>query len=244
MKTGMSRLGGRSPSRTLAVPAVPYLRLAARGGQPVAPARARGATPDIIELTVADHERIRSLLRGDDDTARYGEDPGCPGARRGGNAGVALAGVHAYGAGAESARFVRGSVAQRRYPHWRPAGPSGCSGSDGRQHVRRPAGLRPCRDMSTAQTRRGQVRAALAARSAGRIPGPSSPGHIVDQCPARSGPARAARSRCGPNACGHQRAVVDVAAAVRARRRDSVRSPIERPPGQGARPARTTAAHD
>jgi hypothetical protein len=38
----------------------------------------------------------------------------------------------------------------------------------------------------------------LAARSAGRIPGPSSPGHVVDQRPARSGPARAARSRCGP----------------------------------------------
>jgi hypothetical protein len=83
MKTGMTRLGGRSPSRTLAVPAVPYLRLAARGGQPVAPARARGATPDIIELILADHERIRRLLRGDDDTARYREDPGCPGARPG-----------------------------------------------------------------------------------------------------------------------------------------------------------------
>jgi len=84
MKTGMTRLGGRSPSRRLAVSAVPCLRLAARGGQPVAPARARGATPDIIELILADHERIRRFLRGDDDTARYGEHPGCPRARPGG----------------------------------------------------------------------------------------------------------------------------------------------------------------
>jgi hypothetical protein len=164
----------------------------------VAAARARGATPDIIELILADHGRIRRLLRGDDDTARYGEDPGRPRARPGGNAGAALAGVHTCRAGAGSARVVRGFAAQRRDPRRRPARPSGCSGSDGRRHASRPAGLRPWRDMSTAQTRRGQVRAALAARSAGRLPGPSSPGHIVDQRPARSGPARAARSRCGP----------------------------------------------
>ena len=183
MKTEITRLGGRPPSRTLAVRAVPYRRLAARGGQPVAPAWARGAAPDIIQLILADHERIRRLLRGDD-TARYGEDPGCPGARPAGNAGAALAGIHACRAGAGSARIVRGSAAQRRDPH-RPAGASGCSGSDVRRHALRPAGLRPCRDMSTAQTRRGQVRAALAARSAGRIPDPSSPGHIADQRPAR-----------------------------------------------------------
>ena len=67
MKTGMTRLSGRSPSRPLAVPAVPYRRLAARGGQPVAPARAKGAAPDIIELILAGHERIRWLLRGDDE---------------------------------------------------------------------------------------------------------------------------------------------------------------------------------
>jgi len=112
MKTGMTRLGGRSPSRTLAVPAVPYLRLAARGGQPVAPARARGATPDIIELILADHERIRRLLRGDDDTARYREDPGCLGARPGGNAGAALAGVHACRAGAERCSRFRCTAAR------------------------------------------------------------------------------------------------------------------------------------
>ena len=128
MKTGMTRLGRRSPSRTLAVPAVPYLRLAARGGQPVAPARARGAAPDIIELILADHDRIRRLLHGGDDAARYGEDPGCPGARSRGNAGAALAGVHACRAGAGSARVVRGSAAERRDRHRRPAGPSGCAG--------------------------------------------------------------------------------------------------------------------
>jgi len=197
MKTGMTRLGGRSPSRTLAVPAVPYLRLAARGGQPVAPAQARGAVPDISELILADHERIRRLLRWDDDTAGYRQDPRCRRARPGGNAGAALAGVHACRAGPGSARIVRGSAAQRRDPHRRPAGPSGCSASDVRRHARRPAGRRPCRDMSTAQTRRGQV-PAVAARSAGRTPSPSSPGHIADQRPARGGPARAARSRCGP----------------------------------------------
>ncbi|GEM_PF-2843213 len=91
MKTGMTRLSGRSPSRPLAVPAVPYRRLAARGGQPVAPARAKGAAPDIIELILAGHERIRWLLRGDENAARYGDDPGCPGARPSGSAGVAAA---------------------------------------------------------------------------------------------------------------------------------------------------------
>jgi hypothetical protein len=110
MKTGTTRLGGRSPSRTRAVRAVPYLRLAARGGQPVAPARARGAAPDIIELILADRERIRRLLGWDDDTAGYREDPGCPRARPGGNAAAALAGVHACRAGAGSARIVRGSL--------------------------------------------------------------------------------------------------------------------------------------
>jgi hypothetical protein len=75
MKTGMTRLGRRSPGRTLAVPAVPYRRLATHGGQPVALGRAMDTGPDIIELIVADHERIRRLLRKDDDAAGYGEDP-------------------------------------------------------------------------------------------------------------------------------------------------------------------------
>jgi hypothetical protein len=64
--------------------------------------------------------------------------------------------------------------------------------------------------MSTAQSRRGQVRAAPAARSADLIPCPSSPGHIAGQLLARSAKARAAdhdsgqclrtsarRGRCG-----------------------------------------------
>ena len=97
MKTRMTRLGGRSPKRLLAVPAVPYQPLAARGGQPAAPARAVGAARDLVELLLTDHERIRRLLHGDDD-ARYGENPGCAGARSGGDAGAAVAGVHA-GAG-------------------------------------------------------------------------------------------------------------------------------------------------
>src|SRR5579859_2257307 len=129
MERGMTRLGRRSPSRRLAVPAVPCLQLAARGGQPAAHARAGGAVPDIIELILADHERLRRLPCWDDGTAGYGDDPACPGARPAGNAGAALAGVHARRAGAGSARMV-------------------------------------------------------AARSAGRVPGPCSPGDIADQCPA------------------------------------------------------------
>jgi hypothetical protein len=196
MKMGMTRLDGRSPSRTLAFATVPCRRLAAREGQPIAPAPARGAAPDIIELILADHKRIGRLLPANDD-ARCGEDAGCPGARPWSNARAALAGVDACRAGAESARVVRGSAAERRDPHRRPAGPSGCAASDGRRHARRPAGLRLCRNITTAQARRGQVRAALAARSAGRIPGPSSRGHRADQRPARSGPARAAGHDAG-----------------------------------------------
>ena len=78
MKTGMSRLGRRSPGRTLAVPAVQYRRLAACGGHPGAPARVRGAGPDIIELILDYRERIGRLLRKDDDAPGCGEDPGCP----------------------------------------------------------------------------------------------------------------------------------------------------------------------
>lgn len=77
MKTGMTRLGRRLSGRTLAVPTIPHRRLAARGGQRVALARARDARPDIIELILPDHQRIRRLLRNDED-AGYGENPGCP----------------------------------------------------------------------------------------------------------------------------------------------------------------------
>jgi hypothetical protein len=218
MKMGMTRLGGRSPSRMLAFPAVPHRRLAAREGRPMAPAPTRGAAPDIIELILADHKRIGRLLPDDDDAARCSEDAGCPGARPWGSACAALAGVDACRAGAESARVVRGSAAERRDPHRRPAGPSGCAESDGRRHARRPAGLRPCRDASTAKTRRGQGRATLAARSAGRVPGPSSPGHIADQCPVSEWPSYSRPITKRAHVCGHQRAVADVAAAVRARR--------------------------
>jgi hypothetical protein len=75
MKTGMTRLGRRTPGRTLAVPALPYRRLAARGGQSVAIARVRAARPDIIEPILPDHERIPRLLGKDDDPESYGEDP-------------------------------------------------------------------------------------------------------------------------------------------------------------------------
>ena len=83
MKTPMARPGRRSPRRTLAVRAVTYRRLAARGGQPVALARVMGAAPDTTELIVADHKRIRRLLGKDDDDAGHGEDPGRPGAQPG-----------------------------------------------------------------------------------------------------------------------------------------------------------------
>jgi hypothetical protein len=108
MKTGMTGLGRRSPSRPLAFPAGPFWRLASRGGQPVALAAVRGAQPDIIELILRDHERIRTLLRRDD-AAGYGEDPGCrePPTLAGG--GAATAGAHACRAGAGNARIVRGS---------------------------------------------------------------------------------------------------------------------------------------
>ena len=194
MKTGMTRLGGRSPSRTLAVPAVRYLRLAARGGQPVAPARARGPAPEIIELILADHERIRRLLRGDDDTARYREDPGCLGARPGGNAGAALAGVHACRAGAERCSRFRCTAARSASASCWPIGmlrvrwTAACSPTCWSSPM---PGHEHCPDPAVSSE-------PLAARSAGRIPGPSSPGHVVDQRPARSGPARAGRSRCGP----------------------------------------------
>jgi len=81
MKMRMTRLGGRSPSRLLAVP---YQWLHASGGQPAAPSRASGAARDLIDLLLTDHERIRRLLHWADDDARYDVGPGCPGARSGG----------------------------------------------------------------------------------------------------------------------------------------------------------------
>lgn len=178
MKAGMTRLGRRSPGRTLAVPTVPY-RLA----------RVRGAESDIIELVLPDHERIRRLLRKDDDAAGYGEDPGCP----------------------EAATLG-----------WCRCGDSRCARvsrpEQGMRAMFAVPGLRRCPDGSTAWTRRSRIRAAVAVRSAARIPGLSSPGHPADQLPARSGQARGADPDTGAYAFGHRRAVADVAAAVLARR--------------------------
>ena len=82
MNTGMTRLGRRLPSRTLAVPTIPYRRLATHGGKPVALALVMDAGPDTIELIVTDHERIRRLRKNDGDAATA-RDPDCPGAQPG-----------------------------------------------------------------------------------------------------------------------------------------------------------------
>jgi hypothetical protein len=188
MKTGMTRLGRRSPGRTLAVPTVPYRRLAARGGRPGALARVGGAGPYIIELILADRERIRRLLRKDDDVAGYGGDPGCPEAPTLG-------------------------VPMRPQPVGTHVAPE-----LGMRALFAIPGLRRCPDGSTDRTWPSRIRAAVAVRSAGRIPGSSSLGHRADQRPARSSQARGADPDTGAYAVGQRRVVADVAAAVLARR--------------------------
>jgi hypothetical protein len=173
MRTRTARLGRRSPGRTLAVPAVSYRRLAARGGQPVALARLMGEAPDTTELILADHERIRRLLRKDDDDAGYREDPGCPGAQPWDGADAAITGVPRVALDLGMRALF--AVPLQIDPRWPPAGPSGYAGSDGRRSARRPDGAQACPDGSRGRTRRCRIRAAVDVRSAGRIPGASSP---------------------------------------------------------------------
>jgi hypothetical protein len=188
MKTGVTRLGRRSAGRTLAAPAVQWRRLAARGGQPGAPARVRGARPDIIELILAYRERIRRLLRKDDEAAGCGVDPGCPEAATLG-----------------WCRFCDSRCARTSRRSWECA-------------LFAVPGLRRCPDGSTAWTWPSRIRAAVAVRSVGRIQGPNSPGHRPDQRSAPSGRARGADPDTGAHSFGHRRAIADVAAAVLARR--------------------------
>jgi hypothetical protein len=231
MRTLTARLGRRSPGRTLAVPAVSYRRLAARGGQPVALARLMGAAPDTIELILADHKRIRRLLRKDDDDAGYREDPGCPGAQPWDAADAAMAGVPpvALDLGLRALFAVPLQIDPRR----RPAGPSGCAGSDGRRSARRPDGPHPCPDGSTARTRRSRIRAAVNVRSASRIPASSSPG--TELISAQLGMAQPdALMRTRTYALGHRRAAADGPPLPWHGGSRSTRRPLR----QGADPAR------
>jgi hypothetical protein len=236
MKMPMARPGRRSPSRTFAVPAVPYRRLAARGGQPVALARAMRAAPDVIELILADHHRIRRLVR-KDDGAGHGDDPARPRALSRSGADALTAGVHPVALGLGMRALF--AVPVQIYLRWRPADPSGCAGSDGRWCARRPAGPRPCPDGSTARTWPSRIRAAVAARSASRKPASGSPGHPADQRPARSGQARAL-IRTRAYALGHRRAAADGPPLPYHGGSDST----SRPPGRGAGPAELRTAHD
>jgi hypothetical protein len=214
MRTPMARPGRRSPGRALAAPAVSYRRLAARGGQPVALAQVTGAAPDIIELILADHEPIRRLLRKDDDAAGYGEDPGCPGAqpwmvpmRRWQVCTLSRSTWECARCSRFRCRSIRVGV---RLAHRDAPGPM-----DG-EVLADLLVLTHAPDGSAARTRRCRIRAAVDVRSAGRLPGSSSPGTelITDQLGVAQ-PDALMRTRA--YALGHRRAAADVAAAALAR---------------------------
>jgi hypothetical protein len=75
MKTRLTRLGRRSPGRILAVPRPDTGDWPPAGASQWRPDGKGPQMADIIEVILADHKRIRRLLRALDDAARYGEDP-------------------------------------------------------------------------------------------------------------------------------------------------------------------------